>query len=179
MARPSKLSDAQLAKIWERHLGGETLSALAKEYGVNKATLSLRFNGKKDGLKELAHELAAVEQKIEALPVVHQKAVRNFADDLMDISHHMAGSAKYGAMNSHRLNQIANLQVQKIDEVDPMSTANHIQAVAILTDGANEAGKTPINLIKAVKDNAAVTPQTDKSADDADLMRQISEKLPN
>lgn len=179
MARPSKISDEQLAKIWERHLAGETLSALAKEYGMSKSSLSARLEGKKEGLKGLAQELVDVETKISALPVPQQKAVRNFADDLKDISYHLAGSAKYGAMNSHRLNQIANLQLDKIDETDPMKTPQHVQAVAALTDVANEASKTPINLIKAVKDNSAVTPPPDPGAENADLMRQISEKLPN
>lgn len=178
MARPSKITDAQLAEIWSRYLAGELLSKLAKEFGMSASSLSERLKGRKDGLHEIANELAAAEKKFEQLPVVQQKAVRNLTDDLKDISFHLAGAAKYGAMSAHRLATIAQGQAERVSDVDPLGeSAQELQAVAVLTETANKAAKTGIDLIRAVnqdKDKDKAPPE-----DKADFLRQIADKLNN
>lgn len=146
------MTDAQWAIIGDRLLKGESASSLAREFGIAKSRISERFSQRTKTVKATATKLAEAEIEMQALSIPEQMMARNLADDLKAISFHLAGSAKYGAMNSHRLNYIANLQVQKIDEIDPMSTAQHLHAVVSLTDGANEASKTGINLIRANQD---------------------------
>ena len=152
MGRTSKLTEKQWIDVEKRHIAGESMRALAKEYGVSEAAIRKRVSAQCAQIKQVANKLVEVEQELQAMPMLAQIQARNLADDLKAISSHLASSAKYGAINSHRLNYIANLQIEKIDESDPMSTAQYIQAAAVLTDGANESSKVGIGLIKANQD---------------------------
>ena len=115
---------------------------------------------------------------LKALPISAQISAHNLADRLRSISEHLAAGAEYGAMSAHRLMAIAHKQLDKIDEVDPMSTESAMQSVAALTKLANSSSEIPLNLLGANKDfikdfNAGA------GGDTSGLLKEIAQLLPN
>jgi hypothetical protein len=156
MPRPSKLSPAQWDQIAQRLAGGEVLRDLAKEYGVSPAAISKRaFTKQSKRVQETAQKVAEAQTALAAHPVHEQYTVLNLAAKLRSISDSMASGAELGAKNFHRLNFMANSELQKVDDADPMADEKSIAALknaAVLTKMANEAASTPINLLAANKD---------------------------
>lgn len=153
MARPSKLTEKQWAEVERRHLAGESIRALAKEFGIAPSNVSARVSKRASVQKAVANQLATAELAFSALPVSEQIAVRNLADELKDISGHLASSAKYGAMTSHRLNAIAHKQTDLIDETGSLEeNTEALKSVMAFTKVANEAASTGLNLLRANKE---------------------------
>lgn len=151
MARPSKLTDAQWDKIGQRLLKGEKAADLAREYGVSKTRISVRFSDRIETVKEVAKQIVVTERRVAALPMADQIAARTLADELKAISLHMASAAKYGAATAHRLKAISNSQVDKIDDADPLNAdgIETLKKIAALERTANEAAELPMGLLKA------------------------------
>jgi transposase-like protein len=153
MARPSKLTDKQWADIEKRALDGEPVRALAREYGVTESPIRLRVKTHARPLKEIAKQLATAEMAVEALPVITQVKVRSLADELKDISHHLAGAARLGAETSHLLAGIANAHAQLIDPINPFADDGEVMKnVVMTTKAANLASEIPLNLLAANKE---------------------------
>lgn len=154
MGRPSKLTDAQWEKIGKRLLLGESVSALAREFGVSKATVSERFSERVRNVKDVANQLVATDRAMGLLNVSEQIAARSLADDLKAISEQLAGAARYGASTAHRLAGIANGKASLIDDAAPLSEASmaQLKGIDVLTRMANNAAEIPLGLLKANKE---------------------------
>lgn len=57
-------------------LAGESTSALAREFGVSKSTISVRFSERSETIKNVAHQIVATEQALSFLNVSEQLAAR-------------------------------------------------------------------------------------------------------
>lgn len=154
MARPSKLTDAQWEKIGKRLLAGESPSALAREFGVSKSTISGRFSERNQNIKDAANQIVAAESALAKLNISEQIAARSLADDLKAISQHLAGAARFGAATAHRLSGIAHNKAAEIDDAAPLDAESReaLSDVAALTKMANDASEIGMNLLKANKD---------------------------
>lgn len=154
MGRQSKLTDAQWEQIGKRLLAGESPSALAREFGVSKSTISGRFSERVQNVKDAANQIVAAENALSKLNISEQIAARSLADDLKAISQHLAGAARFGAATAHRLSGIAHNKASEIDDGAPMSeeSRNALGNIAVLTKMANEASEIGLNLLKANKD---------------------------
>jgi ABC-type transporter Mla subunit MlaD len=154
MGRQSKLTDAQWERIGKRLLAGESPSALAREFGVSKSTISGRFSERVQNVKDAANQIVAAENALSKLNISEQIAARSLADDLKAISQHLAGAARFGAATAHRLSGIAHNKASEIDDGAPMSeeSRNALGNIAVLTKMANEASEIGLNLLKANKD---------------------------
>ena len=154
MGRPSKLTDAQWEEIKGRVTKGEKPADLAREYKVSKAAVSNRVSKRIETIKTVANQMVSAEQALRSLPVSEQLITISLADDLRSISTHLAGAAKYGAATAHRLSGIANAEVQKIDDADPLSaqSVESLKGVSALTRLANEASVIGRDLLAANKD---------------------------
>jgi hypothetical protein len=91
---------------------------------------------------------------LKALPISAQISAHNLADRLKSISAHLAGAADYGASTAHRLAGIANAQVAKIDDADPLGpeSLESLKGISALTKLANESSTIAINLLSANKE---------------------------
>lgn len=69
----------------------------------------------------------------------------------MALQDNLLAAAHYGAANSHRLNALANTELAKVDDADPMSSADRLKTAMILTKAANDAANIGINFIAANK----------------------------
>lgn len=158
MGRKSKLTESQWEEIRKRLIMGEKMSALAREYAVGVSRISERFSEKINELKTVAERVVKAEDAIKtvhnevmAMPISERIAVLALADDMRIISTHLSGAARYGAATAHRLAAIANSQVEKIDDVNPMESQEVLQGISALTKMSNEAAKTGLDLIMASK----------------------------
>ncbi len=174
MARPSKLTPKQWGDIEKRVLGGEPVRKLAREYGLSDTAINKRLSLQTKPVKRVANQLAAAELAMESLPVGLQVKVRNLADELKDISTHLAGAARFGAMTSHKLAIIANSEAEKVDDSEPMKTVEQLRNVGALTNLANEAAKTGLTLLAANK-GAPQTPDEQPRRTLADFYAEQAE----
>lgn len=152
MGRRSKLTEKQWETISERMLAGESARALAREFGISESTIRERFSTQHKQIKNVAHQIVATDAALKALPISAQVSARNLADRLRSISENLADAAHYGAMTAHRLSGIANAQLDKIDDVDPLQSVDALRGIAALTDLANESSKIAVNLLRANKE---------------------------
>jgi len=158
MGRTSKLTDRQWEEIRKRLLMGEKTRQLAREYGVSASRISERFSERIEEIRTVAARvvkaedaLKMIQTEVAAMPISERIATLTMADDMRTISTHLSGAARYGAATAHRLMGIANGQVDKVDDANPMESQEVLQAISALTKISNESSKTGIDLINASK----------------------------
>lgn len=158
MARPSKLSLEQWEEIEKRLATGESASALAREFGVSETAIRKKFgsnksiSSKSSKVREVAEKLAEAQTALAELPIRQQYVAISLADKLRNISDNLASAAQYGAQTAHRLNALANSEVSKVDDAEPLASVENLKGVAALTKLANESASIALNLISANKD---------------------------
>lgn len=166
MARPSKLTDAQWHEIEKRMLAGEKAAALAKEFKVDRSTISQRLSPGVKNVKVVANQMLEAEYAFKALPVSQQIATVNLMDELRAISTHLAVAAKNSAMSANKLTSLANLHIEKIteDNLTEPGTGENLMIADKLQAMANEASKIPMGLLNANKDQVQRISIPDTSA---------------
>lgn len=152
MARPSKLTPAQWREIERRLTEGEGASALAREFGISPASVSVRVTKVSKKVSETAQKLADAQTALAALPVAQQYAAVSLADKLRSISGSLASAAELGAKTAHRLHALANSEVEKVDDADPLQSLTALKGVGVLTKLANESSQIAVNLLAANRD---------------------------
>lgn len=155
MARKSPLTKEQWDDIEKRLLLGEAGCALAKEYGVTYNAIKKRFGAQTKQIKAVANQILETERNFRALPISSQISAVNLADLLRSISSHLGHAANYGAMTAHRLAGIANAQVERIDDNDPLrdeQSMETLRGISALTRLSNDSAEIGLNLLKANKE---------------------------
>lgn len=157
MGRPSAFDDRQKAEIGRRlALGGpgNTVTELAAEFKVGKATISRLFSKRTETVQNLAATLATTERAIEVLPVSEQVSIRTLADHLKGLGNSLAKSAASGARVSERLSEMAERFTDRIarraDE-EGMLMAEDLKPVAALVETANRAASQGLAMMAANK----------------------------
>lgn len=156
MAQPSKLTEKQWAEIEKRLLEGEPARALAKAFGVTEGAIRKRKGTQVKQIKDVGNQIVAAEMAFRSLPLGTQISTQRYAAKLMAISDDMLDGSIHAASSYRRLSAIASTELEKVDTVDPMESADRLKAIAVITAMANEAAKTPINLIAANKESIKV-----------------------
>lgn len=179
MGRPSKLTDAQWEKIGKRLLTGESTASLAREFGISKTAISLRFSKRTETVKSVANQIVATDSALSFLNVSEQIAAFSLADELRAISKHLAGAAKFGAMTAHRLSGIAQSKSLEIDDAAPLDDKSRttLADVNALTRMANGAAEIGINLLRANKES--IEAMNKPESDSAQLLKDIAAHLPD
>jgi len=152
MGRKSKLSETQWVEVERKMLEGMPVRAIAREYGVSEAAIRARKSGSVETIKAVANQIVETERAVMALPISAQITAHNLAAKLRAISDDLASAAHYGAKTAHRLNALANSEVQKVDDANPLASVEGLRGVAALTGLANESAKIGLNLLAANKD---------------------------
>lgn len=160
MGRPSKLTPAQWEEVRRRLLAGETARSLGREFGVSEAAIRKKFGANQSigsqsaQVRSAAEKLAEAQNALEVLPLAHRQVAISLADELRQISTHLAGAARFGSATAHRLAGVAHAKVQEMDDADPLSpeSMEALKGVAALTKLANEASSIGINLLAANRD---------------------------
>jgi hypothetical protein len=78
----------------------------------------------------------------------------DLAEKLRSISTSLASAADLGAKTSHRLQALANSEVGKVDDADPLSvdSLTALKGVGVLTKLANDSASIALNLLAANKE---------------------------
>jgi hypothetical protein len=154
MARPSKLSPQQWQEIERRLAAGEGASELAREYKVHPAQITRRVTQVSQKVRNVAQSLAKAQTELAELPVPQQYAAVSLAEKLRAISVSLASAAELGAKTAHRLHSLANTQVCKVDDADPLSPGSMeaLKGVSALTKLANDSSQIAVNLLNANRD---------------------------
>lgn len=152
MARPSKLSPEQWADIERRFLAGEGASDLAREFGVHPSQITRRVSHVSQKVESVAKQLATAQTALAELPIRQQYIAVSLADKLRNISDNLASAAQYGAQTAHRLSALANSEVAKVDDAEPLASVDSLKGVAALTKLANDSASIALNLLSANKD---------------------------
>lgn len=157
MGRPSKLTDAQWTRLEKRLLAGETASALGREFGISEAGIRKKFGShKQDGAKvrEVAQTIAIAQTALESLTPSQRPAALDMADKLRSIGNSYAAAAELGARTGHRLHALANAEVNRVDDADPLSPESlaAMKGVSLLTKLGNDALVPASNLLAANKE---------------------------
>lgn len=160
MGRPSKLTPAQWSEVERRFLAGETARALGREFGVSEAAIRKKFGAHQSvcsqgsQVRNVAEKLAEAEIALQALPSTQRSAAVDLAEKLRSISQSVAAAAELGARTGHRLHALANSEVGKVDDADPLSVESitALRGVGVLTKLANESLAPALNLLSANKE---------------------------
>lgn len=158
MARPSKLTAAQWAEIERRFLTGEGARSLGREFGVSEAAIRKKFgahqtvSAQSTQVRTVAEKLADANRALEALPPGQRAVAIDLSERLRNISDSMAAAAELGARTAHRLHALANSEVAKVDDAEPLASAGSLKGVMVLTELANKSAHIAINLLAANKD---------------------------
>lgn len=155
MGRKSKLTPDQWNEFQKRHINGESLRKLAKEFGVSESSAREKISAQSAQIKSVANQIVTTEQALAALPISAQITAQNLASKLRAISDNLASAAHHGAATAHRLSALANTEVAKVDDADPLASSEKLRGVAALTTLANESAKIAINLLAANKEEVA------------------------
>lgn len=165
MGRKSSLTEKQWSEIERRLLAGEKGRVLAREFDISEAAIRKRCGAQNKQVKDVANQLVAAETAFRALPIGAQIQARTLADELKEISMHLAGAARFGAATAHRLSGIANAKASEIDDAKPVDDQSRIALsdIGALTRLANGAAEIGINLMRA---NQGRMDELDRAADD-------------
>lgn len=153
MGRKSKLSEKQWGDIERRMLEGEPIRALAREYGISESSIRERKSAHVETIKTVANQIVATERAVMELPIAAQISAHNLASKLRAISDNLASAAQYGAQTAHRLNALANSEVAKIDDANPLQSSESLKGVLVLTKLANDSASIALNLLAANKES--------------------------
>lgn len=184
MGRKSSLTPEQWIAIERRVLvDGESVNSLAKEFGVNEGTIRKKIVPNKSEGKKAANPLVdlaqakvraeaaakSISERISELPLAKQQIVSDLARKLTSISDHLGSAAEHSAASAHRLSILANQQLQRVDEVNPMASENELRAVASLQKMANLSSEIGLNLLRANKDMGGELPDDPDTSSVSDL----------
>jgi len=151
VGRPSKLSPEQWEELAKRLSAGESAASLSREYGVSQTRISERISKVSEVVKKTAEKLASAQTALAALPVAQQYAAVSLAEKLRSISSSMASAAELGAKTAHRLHALANAEVDRVDDTDPLGSIDALRGVGVLTKLANDSASIALNLLNANK----------------------------
>jgi transposase-like protein len=158
MGRKSKLSEKQWLEVERRLLEGETVRALAKEFGISEAAIRQRgIPSRAQKTKDVANQIVATERALQELPISSQINAQNLAAKLRSISDSIAAAAELGARTAHRLHALANSEVAKVDDAEPMASLDNLKNVGVLTKLGNDSANIALNLLAANKDKVKPT----------------------
>ncbi len=151
MGRKSKLTALQWAEVDKRRIEGESRRALAKAFGVSEASIREREQkiGQAPTVQKVAQMIVETDAALSALPISAQVSAQNLAVRLKAISGSLAAAAEQGAATAHRLSALANSEVGKVDDANPLNSIEALKGVSALTRLANDSANIALNLLAA------------------------------
>lgn len=148
-------------------MDGEQASALAREFGINPSQITRRVSQVTQKVRNVAQSLAKAQTELAELPPAQQYQAMTLAEKLQNISNSLASAAELGAKTAHRLHSLANSQVDKVDDADPLASMDALKGVGVLTKLANESSQIAVSLLNANKANAPLVDDTPPATLDA------------
>jgi DNA-binding XRE family transcriptional regulator len=146
-------------EIERRVASGESLSALAREYGISRGAIRNEVSASVEKIKDVAEQIVKTEQALSALPISARVSAIDLSQKLMVISTNLATAAELNSGTAIKMAQAANIKMQAVDEVEPEKHADAISMAISLVKGSNDAARMPIELLAA--NQGAHSPSSD------------------
>ena len=151
---------------------------MSREYGISQTRISERFSKVSENVRNVAKTIANAQDELAALPVAQQYQALSLAEQLRAMSASLASAATLGAQTAHRLHALANAEVAKVDDADPLQSMEALKGVGVLTKLANESSHLAVNLISSNKGSVPLEPTADApSIDPKKLSPQAMREL--
>lgn len=159
MVMPSKLTTTQWEEV-QRRLPTEGASALGREFGISEAAIRQKFGSRtkigsqNSNIRKTAKMLADAHIALDELPPRQRHIAVGLAEQLRNMSQSLAMAGELGAKTAHRLHALANTEVNKVDDANPLNdeSITALKSVGVLTKLANESSQIAVNLLSANKD---------------------------
>lgn len=168
MGRPSNLSEEKWNELLRRLTAGEKAADLAREYGVSKSAVSKRVAKPAENVKAVVNQMLAAELALKTLPVSQRIIAVDLIDELRQLSMSTVQVAALGMRTAHRLAAIANEEVQKVGDADPLKSAVSMKTVEWLGEIVRTHASVGLNLLAANKE--AFRPSGGGEDDGADFI---------
>lgn len=162
MGRKSRLTPQQWDEVARRHfVEGDSVSAIARAFEIDEAAIRRKLSPKKSEIRTLAEQKVLADARsreitrvVAEMPAAMQVQFESITRSLTNISGHLAKAAEYGAATAHRLSALANAEVAKVDDAQPLNAESleAMKGVAALTKLANDSSSIALNLLAANKD---------------------------
>jgi hypothetical protein len=152
MGRPSNLPDDKWAELLGRLARGEKAADLAREYGVSKTAVSVRVSKRAETVKAVANQMLASEKALQAMPIPDRIETMHLVNELREMSRSAAAAGRIGLQNAHRLMQLAQHQIDGIDDVNPLETPHQMKAAMMLGELAKGHSYIGLSLLAANKE---------------------------
>jgi hypothetical protein len=148
MARPSKLTDKQWEQIRTRRLNGETVRALAAEFGISPSTLNDKVSVQTEQIKKVANQIVDAQQALNAMPISEQISVQQYAQKLLAIGNALSDAAIAGAHTAKQVTEAlrsrnAGLTDSQLLEDDNLKSS---MASSMVANTASKLGMDMLNL---------------------------------
>ena len=131
--RPSKLTPEQWSEIGKRVVvGGESMSALGREFGVSQCNISNRFSNSGEDITKAAVNMAAAQDQMAVMTVDEVECVWTLTDQLRTVSGNLATAAVFGSKTAKRLAEIAHGQLRHVGDTQALLTDGQIDVLKIV-----------------------------------------------
>jgi transposase-like protein len=176
MGRKSKLTEDQKADIQARLAAGESCRAVARDIGVNEATLRRNFSTQTKQIQTVAKKLACVEAEVEVLPISTQLTIRSLAANMRTTAANLAAITALNTRTAHRLAKLADKSMNRLEdpEADPDGKAAEILNLATYGSLSHNLSRVGVSLVTAghpLKPDEETGPNLDGAM--ADLRRRL------
>jgi len=118
MGRRSKLTEKQWAEFAKRHLNGESLRSLAKEFGVSESAAREQISAHTEKIKSVANQIVNTNKALKELPIAAQISAHGYAAKLMAIQDALSDAAISGAHVAKRVSELAHKRAKGAKDAD-------------------------------------------------------------
>lgn len=128
---------------------GESTASLAKEFKVSRAAISNRFSDSVENIKAVAKQIVATNAAVDALPICDRVSAISLADMLADLGQ----IARDRVETSAGLARMAKIQMNRIDEKNPMEDPEILQGISALGKLSDEASRAGLAIFDSSNKN--------------------------
>ena len=164
-----KVSLRQWREIDARIAKGDSVRSVAKDYPITEG--AIRCRAKKGSAAPNPKKTTAAE--VSAAIVAHVERMPAAQEDMEAIRSSLISAARSSAATAQKLAAIAAKQVELVDKIDPMNTAEVLQGIGALTKLSNDAGAVGMAFLSAER-KAAVSEKTGKKEQQDDAAKKAA-----
>ena len=143
MGRKSKLTEKQWEEVGRRHLEGESLRSLAREFGVGESTVREKISAQSAQIKKVANQIVEVEIAKKNLPVSAQISALNLAQRLLMISESLSDAAVAGANTAKLISERTHEKLSKLQTL----TDEDVKGAIAASMAVNQSGKMGMDIL--------------------------------
>ena len=163
MGRRSKLSEKQWAEVIRRHVDGESIRSLAKEFGVGESTIREKISAESAQIKKVSNQIVETNRAVKALPISAQIVAHSRAQRLLAMESLADDVAMAGLGHAKRVSSAISARMEAMQDEELMDGENlkQLMAAGMVINTHSKLGMDALAIASKVKEeptkNEAVT----------------------